>query len=152
MCIRDSRCATFLLSRPWIPISLRSRLQYQYSANRILRRPPGLLIDQGAYRDSLQLIKKKLPQTIRNYAEFGVSAGDSLVVAVTEFPQARFWAFDSFQGLPKGSDAEHGDWYEGQFICPLPVTIANMQRQDICLLYTSPSPRDRQKSRMPSSA
>ena len=25
-------------------------------------------------------------------------------------------------------------------------------RSDICLLYTSPSPRDRQKSRMPSSA
>ena len=25
-------------------------------------------------------------------------------------------------------------------------------RHDICLLYTSPSPRDRQKSRMPSSA
>ena len=24
--------------------------------------------------------------------------------------------------------------------------------QDVCLLYTSPSPRDRQKSRMPSSA
>ena len=27
-----------------------------------------------------------------------------------------------------------------------------MRRGDICLLYTSPSPRDRQKSRMPSSA
>ena len=25
-------------------------------------------------------------------------------------------------------------------------------RSDVCLLYTSPSPRDRQKSRMPSSA
>ena len=27
-----------------------------------------------------------------------------------------------------------------------------VQEGDICLLYTSPSPRDRQKSRMPSSA
>ena len=26
------------------------------------------------------------------------------------------------------------------------------EQMDICLLYTSPSPRDRQKSRMPSSA
>ena len=26
------------------------------------------------------------------------------------------------------------------------------EQQEICLLYTSPSPRDRQKSRMPSSA
>ena len=28
----------------------------------------------------------------------------------------------------------------------------NLFHNDICLLYTSPSPRDRQKSRMPSSA
>ena len=30
--------------------------------------------------------------------------------------------------------------------------ISVMDDYDICLLYTSPSPRDRQKSRMPSSA
>ena len=30
--------------------------------------------------------------------------------------------------------------------------IFNIIDHDICLLYTSPSPRDRQKSRMPSSA
>ena len=29
---------------------------------------------------------------------------------------------------------------------------ANGEEDDFCLLYTSPSPRDRQKSRMPSSA
>ena len=32
------------------------------------------------------------------------------------------------------------------------VFRAAIERNDICLLYTSPSPRDRQKSRMPSSA
>ena len=31
-------------------------------------------------------------------------------------------------------------------------SIANQPPCDCCLLYTSPSPRDRQKSRMPSSA
>ena len=31
-------------------------------------------------------------------------------------------------------------------------TIAGYEKQGVCLLYTSPSPRDRQKSRMPSSA
>ena len=31
-------------------------------------------------------------------------------------------------------------------------TAGNQQLYTICLLYTSPSPRDRQKSRMPSSA
>ena len=30
--------------------------------------------------------------------------------------------------------------------------VANVECGKICLLYTSPSPRDRQKSRMPSSA
>ena len=30
--------------------------------------------------------------------------------------------------------------------------ISITENDDICLLYTSPSPRDRQKSRMPSSA
>ena len=32
------------------------------------------------------------------------------------------------------------------------VKIFHSGRQDICLLYTSPSPRDRTRSRMPSSA
>ena len=32
------------------------------------------------------------------------------------------------------------------------VTGMQRIREEICLLYTSPSPRDRQKSRMPSSA
>ena len=32
------------------------------------------------------------------------------------------------------------------------VDLVNIQRDMACLLYTSPSPRDRQKSRMPSSA
>ena len=31
-------------------------------------------------------------------------------------------------------------------------TALKIQEADDCLLYTSPSPRDRQKSRMPSSA
>ena len=32
------------------------------------------------------------------------------------------------------------------------VSIWTRRLSDVCLLYTSPSPRDRQKSRMPSSA
>ena len=32
------------------------------------------------------------------------------------------------------------------------VTYTNTKVLNICLLYTSPSPRDRQRSRMPSSA
>ena len=32
------------------------------------------------------------------------------------------------------------------------LNLENTAKSDSCLLYTSPSPRDRQKSRMPSSA
>ena len=35
---------------------------------------------------------------------------------------------------------------------PAPVPVPTPQPNTPCLLYTSPSPRDRQKSRMPSSA
>ena len=42
---------------------------------------------------------------------------------------------------------DYGDWTKE-------VTLQGFQRYSLyaCLLYTSPSPRDRQKSRMPSSA
>ena len=35
---------------------------------------------------------------------------------------------------------------------PKPGATKERERRELCLLYTSPSPRDRQKSRMPSSA
>ena len=41
-------------------------------------------------------------------------------------------------------------WWAMQYLINLLAKCAD--RIDICLLYTSPSPRDRQKSRMPSSA
>ena len=43
------------------------------------------------------------------------------------------------------------DLYESLFEC-LANDDAYTRRANPCLLYTSPSPRDRQKSRMPSSA
>ena len=36
--------------------------------------------------------------------------------------------------------------------CPVAESLPKEVKDSICLLYTSPSPRDRQKSRMPSSA
>ena len=44
---------------------------------------------------------------------------------------------------------KHG-FREGQALVFVPGSTAGLTT--ICLLYTSPSPRDRQKSRMPSSA
>ena len=34
----------------------------------------------------------------------------------------------------------------------VPVFLKKVEEENVCLLYTSPSPRDRQKCRMPSSA
>ena len=48
-------------------------------------------------------------------------------------------------GEPVGVPADHGMARRGE-------GGGRDQRLDLCLLYTSPSPRDRQKSRMPSSA
>ena len=42
------------------------------------------------------------------------------------------------------------DEHIGVLPCPAPGDLRALG--DLCLLYTSPSPRDRQKSRMPSSA
>ena len=50
---------------------------------------------------------------------------------------------------------EGGDHYKGLPIQPFTYrrkNKLNTTQSNICLLYTSPSPRDRQKSRMPSSA
>ena len=46
--------------------------------------------------------------------------------------------------------------YPGQYACNERLTIVGPKKEmanvSICLLYTSPSPRDRTRSRMPSSA
>ena len=51
-----------------------------------------------------------------------------------------------FQGDIESADKLVPEGIEGRVPCKGPLT------NNICLLYTSPSPRDRQKSRMPSSA
>ena len=49
----------------------------------------------------------------------------------------------------KNYDPEYPDPFEGNYR----ITMSRQEYNDnACLLYTSPSPRDRQKSRMPSSA
>ena len=53
----------------------------------------------------------------------------------------------------EGIDYEYGDTYEATTTRGCAVGATDEVRMpNGCLLYTSPSPRDRQKSRMPSSA
>ena len=62
--------------------------------------------------------------------EFGVSAAAGVVVAAA--------------GAGDGAAAEEKTEFD--------VELTEVGPNKVCLLYTSPSPRDRQKSRMPSSA
>ena len=65
----------------------------------------------------------------------------NLVTEVAQPPSA------NHHGLRKSSSEDRGDEYmlEGR-------RCSHEENSDSCLLYTSPSPRDRTRSRMPSSA
>ena len=80
------------------------------------------------------------------------SDGDGVADAIDAFPNDASQSFDDdSDGV--GNDADN---------CPLNTnpdqsdvdgdTVGDVCDIIICLIYTSPSPRDRQKSRMPSSA
>ena len=65
-----------------------------------------------------------------------------------------FWCMEhDLEDLPGVRDAVSG-YSGGQVERPTyrQVSSETTGHQEACLLYTSPSPRDRQKSRMPSSA
>ena len=74
------------------------------------------------------------------------------------------YASDEFQGRDTGTEGEDiaikylADFYKSEGIKPgnngsyLQNIKLNIRRGNICLLYTSPSPRDGLLSRMPSSA
>ena len=77
---------------------------------------------------------------------------DGEVVIVDEFtgrlmPGRRF-----SDGLHQALEAKEGVSVQRETITYATITLQNYFRMYSCLLYTSPSPRDRQKSRMPSSA
>ena len=89
-----------------------------------------------------------------------LSAGDHVLIPESVYGPSRAFANDILKRL--NIDVEYYPPLEGRRIasriktntrliwCESPGSIT-MEVQD-CLLYTSPSPRDRQKSRMPSSA
>ena len=88
--------------------------------------------------------------------------GKGCQFGITPMSQERAYWFAQKYTPKEGKDKTGGrksevlelfhDWHD-----PIPSVIeatveTDILRNDICLLYTSPSPRDRQKSRMPSSA
>ena len=59
---------------------------------------------------------------------------------------------EKYGGTTEGIDIFHGIVTAEEFAHGCGGVSASLLSHNICLLYTSPSPRDRQKSRMPSSA
>ena len=67
-------------------------------------------------------------------------------VAIATTPKDEVWHQD------KVSLHHYRPLAEQKIATPVLIVYGLIGRYTICLLYTSPSPRDRQKSRMPSSA
>ena len=55
-------------------------------------------------------------------------------------------------GFLRSPDANYLPGPDDIYVSPSQIRRFDLRTGDTCLLYTSPSPRDRQKSRMPSSA
>ena len=88
----------------------------------------------------------------------GNNGGDGFVVA--RLLKEAGWEVEVFlygdaQKLPPGAKVNYGRWSEVGAVQPFSdnaVHDAIWKRDIVCLLYTSPSPRDQRGSRMPSSA
>ena len=92
----------------------------------------GISEDQHCFRSMMQHMDAKVGQILDKLDELGIA--DNTIVLFTSDNGA---AYEGYIGDLKGGKT---DLHDGGIRVP------------ICLLYTSPSPRARQKSRMPSSA
>ena len=99
-------------------------------------------------------------QHARNPARSVVIGGDNTVLVpaygspfVRDIDNGRRYAnIEDFQNFVKLAYLSPSLHHSGGTVCE-PVDLpVNKRHFDICLLYTSPSPRDRTRSRMPSSA
>ena len=86
-------------------------------------------------------------------------ADDAGVMNITQYAKVQYLPIadptynsastdDQYALVPNSLDGQPGTWA----LVSHTNSFAQLTEGNICLLYTSPSPRDRQKSRMPSSA
>ena len=73
-----------------------------------------------------------------DYLEFGVFKGSNFAEAyriakVKKLTGMRFFAFDSFEGLPEGSEKESGQFAKGEYSASLEHFNANLQRSGVDL-------------------
>ena len=87
-----------------------------------------------------------------------VRFSDTDAAGVMHFQQLLGWCHQAWEeslerfGLPAGSVFPGGRGEQPSVALPIVHCHADFRAHQGCLLYTSPSPRDRTRSRMPSSA
>jgi len=89
-------------------------------------------------------IEKAYEAARQRYAELGVDTDKAMERLSSKAISLHCWQGDDVGGFEKAEE-----WLSGGGIM---ATGAYPGRARTCLLYTSPSPRDRTRSRMPSSA
>ena len=96
-------------------------------------------------------IEKLLTSAIKNDRSYLVLVSGQQGIGKTSFAiHAAYIAYGNYAKALRRLYFEASDFFKdtASFTGPQPAAVFD----DACLLYTSPSPRDRQKSRMPSSA
>ncbi|MEK7097767.1 MAG: TylF/MycF/NovP-related O-methyltransferase, partial [Patescibacteria group bacterium] len=73
-----------------------------------------------------------------DYLEFGVFKGSNFsevyrIAKAKKLTDMRFFAFDSFEGLPEGSEKEFGQFAEGEYSASLERFNANLQKSGVDL-------------------
>ena len=102
-----------------------------------------------------------IPSGLIDATHYGIGGGE-LVSALQFFWHAPVHIYNQYYRWPEDDPLDTRGTAGRQLFSPttpalvnLPTSWTRLQKNDgpeTCLLYTSPSPRDRQKSRMPSSA
>jgi len=75
-----------------------------------------------------------------------------LIVGALAACAVAYWFVQILRGPHYAELAENNQYNEGGITAPRGKVLDRSGRVILCLLYTSPSPRDRTRSRMPSSA
>ena len=102
---------------------------------------------------------EKVAMDLWNYAELGYQESKSTARLIGELTKEGFTITSNVAGIPTAFIAEYSNGGpviailgEYDALPGLAQTSSPFKEVQPCLLYTSPSPRDRTRSRMPSSA
>ena len=117
------------------------------------RRP--FCCQRGAFKavglgGSLTIMATSKIEIIKRAASF---TGFGALVSIEDNEEIARLTGEHYEAIAEEMLTEHG-WKFARRVEPMQLTTHEPEKpwSQACLLYTSPSPRDRQKSRMPSSA